>query len=132
MHPPACLGQGFVHSARTRVRDAAPNFCCLIGGNGFYRAHRGSLHLIQLPSTGRDDLIPWSARSRVRYVYRGNVKYTDYAFNKTTIYKRKMRNHLVDQIENFRVGDKDGKRDDDLLDTFCYGIAVALGNEKGF
>jgi hypothetical protein len=27
---------------------------------------------------------------------------------------------------------KDGKRDDDLLDTFYYGIAIALGNTEGF
>jgi hypothetical protein len=36
------------------------------------------------------------------YVYRGDVKYTEYAFNKTTIYKRKSRNHLSDQIERGR------------------------------
>jgi hypothetical protein len=66
------------------------------------------------------------------YVYRGNVKYTDYAFNKTTVYKRKSRNHLGDQIESFRIGDKDNQREDDLLDTFCYGIALALGDGSGF
>jgi hypothetical protein len=66
------------------------------------------------------------------YVYRGNVKYTDHAFNKTTVYKRKSRNHLGDQIESFRIGDKDNKREDDLLDTFCYGIALALGDGSGF
>src|ERR1700679_2680839 len=33
------------------------------------------------------------------YVYRGEVKYTDCAFNKVSTYKRKTRNHLVDQIE---------------------------------
>ena len=66
------------------------------------------------------------------YVYRGQVKYTDYAFNKVSTYKRKTRNHLVDQIESFRMGDKDSRRDDDLLDTFCYGIAVSLGNSEGF
>jgi hypothetical protein len=66
------------------------------------------------------------------YVYRGEVKYTDYAFNKVSTYKRKTRNHLVDQIESFRMGDKDSRRDDDLLDTFCYGIAVSLGNSDGF
>jgi hypothetical protein len=49
------------------------------------------------------------------YVYRGNVKYTDHEFDKTAIYKRKSRNHLADQVESFRVGDKDGKREDDLL-----------------
>jgi hypothetical protein len=38
----------------------------------------------------------------------------------------------MDQIESFRVGDKDSKREDDLLDTFCYGIALALGDTKVF
>jgi hypothetical protein len=66
------------------------------------------------------------------YVHRESVKYTDYAFDKTTVYKRKSRNHLVDQIESFRIGDKDNKREDDLLDTFCYGIAIGLGNSEGF
>ncbi|SFK89590.1 hypothetical protein SAMN05444581_1633, partial [Methylocapsa palsarum] len=23
-------------------------------------------------------------------------------------------------------------REDDLLDTFCYGVAIALGNSEGF
>jgi hypothetical protein len=32
----------------------------------------------------------------------------------------------MDQVESFRVGDKDNKREDDLLDTFCYGIALGL------
>jgi hypothetical protein len=66
------------------------------------------------------------------YVHRGLVKYTDYAFHKTAIYKRHVRNHLLDQIESFRVGDRNSDREDDLLDTFCYGIALALGNSEGF
>ena len=66
------------------------------------------------------------------YVFRGEVKYTDYAYNKVSPYKRRTKNHLVDQIERFRMGDKDSKRDDDLLDTFCYGIAISLGNSEGF
>ncbi len=66
------------------------------------------------------------------YVYRGEVKYTDFAFNKVVDYKRRTKNHLVDQIESFRMGNKDNKRDDDLLDAFCYGIAVSLGNQGGF
>jgi len=57
---------------------------------------------------------------------------TEHAFNKTTVYKRKSRNHLGDQIESFRIGDKDNQREDDLLDTFCYGIALALGDGSGF
>lgn len=82
----------------------------------------------KLTSMGKDE----RAISVSGYVYRGNVKYTQHAFNKTTVYKGKSRNHLADQIEGFRVGDKDSKRADDLLDTFCYGIAIALGDSKGF
>jgi hypothetical protein len=66
------------------------------------------------------------------YVHRGNVKYSEDAFNKVTTYKRQSRNHLLDQVEHFRVGDKKSDREDDLLDTFCYGIAIALGNSEGF
>jgi hypothetical protein len=82
----------------------------------------------KLTAMGKDE----RALSVSGHVYRGNVKYTDYAFNKTTVYKRKSRNHLSDQIESFRIGDKDNKREDDLLDTFCYGIALALGDGSGF
>ncbi len=82
----------------------------------------------KLTAMGKDE----RAISVSGYVYRGNVKYTDHAFNKTAIYKRTSRNHLVDQVESFRVGDKDSKREDDLLDTFCYGIALALGDSAGF
>jgi hypothetical protein len=66
------------------------------------------------------------------YVYRGLVKYSDEAFNKSVVYKKKARNHLLDQIESYRVGAKNDKREDDLLDTFCYGVSIALGNDKGF
>jgi hypothetical protein len=66
------------------------------------------------------------------YVHCGNVKYTDHAYNKTTVYKRNSRNHLVEQVESFRIGDKDKRLENDLLDTFCYGIALSLGNNEGF
>lgn len=66
------------------------------------------------------------------YVHRGSVKYTDHAFATTSVYKRRSRNHLVDQVESFRIGDKGNDREDDPLDTFCYGIALALGNDQGF
>jgi hypothetical protein len=66
------------------------------------------------------------------YVHRESVKYTNQAFEKTVIYKRRSRNHLLDQVESFRVGDRGSDREDDLLDTFWYGIALALGNNEGF
>jgi hypothetical protein len=82
----------------------------------------------KLTAVGKDE----RALSVSGYVFRGEVKYTDYAFNKISTYKRRTKNHLVDQIESFRMGDKDSRRDDDLLDTFCYGIALSLGNSEGF
>lgn len=82
----------------------------------------------KLTAMGKDE----RAISVSGYVHRGLVKYTDRAFYKTAIYKRHSRNHLLDQIENFRVGDRKSDREDDLLDTFCYGIALGLGNNEGF
>lgn len=65
------------------------------------------------------------------YVYRGSVKLTENAFNKSYIYKGTTQNHLLSQVIGFRVGDKD-QDEDDLLDCFTYGIAIALGNVEGF
>ncbi|SFK91464.1 hypothetical protein [Methylocapsa palsarum] len=82
----------------------------------------------KLTAMGKDE----RALSVSGYVHRGLVKYTERAFNKTVSYKRRERNHLLDQIESFRIGDKHSDREDDLLDTFCYGVAIALGNSEGF
>ena len=82
----------------------------------------------KLTAMGKDE----RALSVSGYVHRGLVKYTEHSFNKIVLYKRHERNHLLDQIESFRVGDKHSDREDDLLDTFCYGIAIALGNSEGF
>jgi hypothetical protein len=82
----------------------------------------------KLTAMGKDE----RAISVSGYVHRELVKYTDRAFEKTAIYKRHSRNHLLDQVESFRIGDRDSDREDDLLDTFCYGIALAIGNSEGF
>jgi hypothetical protein len=82
----------------------------------------------KLTAMGKDE----RALSVSGYVHRGEVKYSDQAFHKVSVYKRKSRNHLQDQVESFRIGDKDSDREDDLLDTFCYGISIALGNNEGF
>ncbi len=66
------------------------------------------------------------------YVFQGQVKIAQPAFEKVTIYKEISRNHQTHQVLNFRVNDNDRNREDDLLDTFCYGIALALGNAEGF
>ena len=82
----------------------------------------------KLTAMGKDE----RAISVSGYVHRELVKYTDRAFEKTVGYKRRSRNHLLDQVESFRVGDRGSDREDDLLDTFCYGVALALGNNEGF
>jgi hypothetical protein len=71
----------------------------------------------KLTAMGKDE----RALSVSGYVYRGSVKYTDFAFDKSTVHKRKSRNHSVDPIESFRIGDKDNKREDDLWIRFAMG-----------
>ena len=82
----------------------------------------------RLTALGKDE----RALSVSGYVHQCLVKYTEPAFNKVVEYKHNLRNHLLDQVESFRIGDKRSHREDDLLDTFCYGIALALGNGEGF
>jgi hypothetical protein len=54
------------------------------------------------PAMGRDE----GAISVSGHVYRGDVKCADHAYNATTPYKRNLRNHLVEQVETLRIGDK--------------------------
>jgi hypothetical protein len=82
----------------------------------------------KLTALGKDE----RAISVSGYVFQGKVKYTDHASRKVVTYKRRSTNHLMDQVDSFRVGDKESNREDDLLDTFCYGIALLLGNREGF
>lgn len=81
-----------------------------------------------LTAVGKDE----RAISVSGYVYRAEVKLARCAYDKVTRYKDTARNHLLGQVLGFRIGDKDAaKREDDLLDTFCYGIAIALGDREG-
>lgn len=65
--------------------------------------------------------------------YSGKVKITQPAYDKVLLYKGQMRNHLVRQISDFRLGDPAAaKRADDLLDTYTYALAIAFGDSKGF
>jgi len=67
------------------------------------------------------------------YVHQEKVKMSQFCFDKTLTFKGTTRNHALGQITGFRIGDKDAaKRADDLLDTFCYGVAIGLGNGEGF
>jgi hypothetical protein len=67
------------------------------------------------------------------YVFRGEVKFTHHAYDKTVMFKGTQRNHLLSQITGYRVGDKEAyKRSDDLVDAWMYCIALSLGNSEGF
>lgn len=67
------------------------------------------------------------------YVYQGLVKFSELAWNKTKMFKGFEKNHLASQVLTFTIGDKNAAtRADDLLDAFCYGVAIALGNNEGF
>ncbi len=60
-------------------------------------------------------------------VYRRSVMFSRHAFDKQIEWKRQSANHLLRQIEKFRMGDKDAfKRADDLLDCFAYAVVIAL------
>jgi hypothetical protein len=66
-------------------------------------------------------------------VYRGEVKFSAYAFDKVAEYKGQTRNHLLSQVIGYRIGDKDAaKRADDLSDAFCYGVIIGLNGGDGF
>ena len=64
------------------------------------------------------------------YVSAGKVKYSEYAFRKTVDFKQRHANHLIKQVHGFNVGVPD--QEDDLVDCFCYGIAMALGDQEGY
>ncbi len=65
------------------------------------------------------------------YVFRGQVKILQTAYDRVMTYKQVTKNHLLGQVLAFRVGDVED-RADDLLDAFTYGVAIALGDWEGF
>ena len=80
----------------------------------------------KLTAVGKDE----RAISVSGYVYRNKVKITEYAYAKMINYKGTTQNHFLSQVTGFRIGLKD--QADDALDTFTYGVAIALGNSEGY
>lgn len=66
-----------------------------------------------------------------RYVKAGRVKLTQRAYDRRVQYKGATKNHWLSQVLSFRAGTADNAADD-LLDTFTYGVALALGNKLGY
>jgi hypothetical protein len=65
--------------------------------------------------------------------FQGKVKITADAFDKVVIFKEKSANHLRNQVVGCRIDTiEDPKNQDDLLDCFCSGVAMALGDRSGF
>lgn len=64
------------------------------------------------------------------YVHRGDVKMSAPCYDRVITYKGTTRNHLLSQVVGYRVGIDQGE--DDLLDTFAYSCAIALGDKRGF
>lgn len=65
------------------------------------------------------------------YVYRGEVKITEEAYDKVLTFKGQTRNHLLSQVCGFRLGQKTPHQMD-LLDCFTYGVSIALGDAEGY
>jgi len=66
------------------------------------------------------------------YIAKGSVKISEHAFNKTKLYRGQTKNHFWDQIGRFGMGQSKADHMKDCLDTFTYGILIALGNVDGF
>ena len=80
----------------------------------------------KLTSVGKDE----RCISVSGYVYRKLVRLTKPAYDKVAQYKGHTRNSFLKQVFGYRIGVKD--QEDDLLDTFTYGIAITMGNAEGF
>ena len=78
-----------------------------------------------LTSLGKDA----RAISVSKYHHKEMVKMSDVAHERIVIYKNNSANQLYQQVNGYRVGFDN--KDDDLLDTYCYGIAVGLGDSEG-
>ena len=81
----------------------------------------------KLTAVGKDE----RAMSVSGYVHQGRVKYSAPAFHKTTTYKGHSCNHLLDQVESFRIGDKYSKREDDLSTPSATALPWRLGIRRG-
>ena len=65
------------------------------------------------------------------YIFQKKVKILKTFYDRIVTFKQVTKNHGLGQILGFRVGDVED-RQDDLLDCFCYGVAIALGNWEGY
>ncbi len=65
------------------------------------------------------------------YVYRGEVKLSRHAYEKSVNFRGSTKNHLLSQVCGFRMGVKT-PHTMDLLDCFTYAVMIGLGNSEGY
>ena len=78
-----------------------------------------------LTAVGKDE----RAINASSYVHQRKVGISQHAFDKVIEYKARSRNHMLHQVFGYKLGVKD--QEDDLLDCFTYGVALALGDSYG-
>jgi hypothetical protein len=61
-------------------------------------------------------------------IYKGMVKICQEAYDKSTSFHGRQRNHFWWQATNFRMGHGTPTDEDEMFDTLCYGTAIAFGN----
>ena len=65
------------------------------------------------------------------HVYKGLMKVSQKAWDKTVVYKGRNKNHLVDQVTTFRKGHGTPLDEDELFDCFCYSVSLCFGDANG-
>lgn len=65
------------------------------------------------------------------YVSAGDVKIAQCAYDKVITFKGSTKNQLLSQVLSFSMDSKEGTADD-LLDCFCYAVAIGIGGSEGF
>ena len=111
----------------TFIEDAAAGSILIQQG----RTRGWNTHAIdsKLTSVGKDE----RAISVSGYFHQEKIKISQFAFDKTVNFKNSNRNHLLTQVTNFRIGDREAyKRADDLLDAFVYSLAIGVGDKYGY
>lgn len=134
------LLDGWLPSIDQRLEELARETRARMGSGGCFieDAQSGSILLGQakqrninatgidlaLTSKGKDE----RAMIAGPHVYRNKVKMSSFAHNKVSVYKGQSKNHLVTQVTGYRLGAEN--HDDDLLDTFAYGVIISLSSPK--
>lgn len=66
------------------------------------------------------------------HVFQGSVKISGPAYEKTTLYRQQTKNHFIDQVCGFRMGQHRREHKKDLVDCYTYGISISLGDAYGW